>query len=278
MNKKTIVAVILVILIGLVGTILSISITLKGFNKYNKADDNIQDEPTIVEQNDNGENIEGIEEVADFDKDDEAVEFASEKGAVELTKVHANAVEEQVRRLYRDFKFAEATDLLLSSIRKYNVDESEHFETLRTLYMESALMHHISTKDSFDPDIISLAKNITDPENHMLATLFIEGSMRESLVHTSDSINPDFYGGVNVKGKKTLEVSDQIYKEAKLEDNEIKNVYEFEISIESYPLRAYIVESNKKTYFFKLIEEDAGSTPFYTFEEWRELEDKLNLR
>lgn len=280
MNKKMIIGAIFIIVVGIAITITSITLVTKSLMKTD-----IDATPSISEEeNKNQDELEGEleskleEEITDFDNDVTDISYPINSEAKELTEATAKTLEEQARRLYREFKFVEASEFLTDIVNDYKVEDSEYFSNLETLYRESSLMYYLPLVEGDNDQVISIVRSITDVENHMLATLFIDSSLRDYLIHTEDSISPIFYGGVNVKTKRLLSKDDFNYKEAIRDNNDIENMFEFEITVETFAFKAYIVESKKDTYFYKIVEEEENSTPFYTISEWREIDKKFNQK
>ena len=96
---------------------------------------------------------------------------------------------------------------------------------------------------------------------------------RLTLFKTPESLNPVFYGTIDVKGVEEVDRSDSIYKEVDFfyKDKAPFKVTKISFEIEKNPLKAYIVNANNKLDLYKIMDEDGYESVYYTIDEWNKI-------
>jgi Na+-transporting methylmalonyl-CoA/oxaloacetate decarboxylase gamma subunit len=269
MKNKTIVILFFLLMI--------ISIVAMGFfvvNRNQELSEKIDEETNKIEENENsGEKKEEEKDesyiITNSKGEDILVDPNKEKE--DIDSFETSKLKAEVNDKISSFDFLEAHEFVYEESLKYN-DESMP-EDINVLLEDTAIMSNVKgVLNSGDNDIaVSLVKSLKNEDVFLIGTLFLEDTERRYIIETTESINPVFYGDIEIISKENI--SDSYKEENIFELNRLENVrevYKHEFKIEGNRIWSYIARTDERLRFIKMIQDENNEITYYTIEEWDE--------
>lgn len=172
--------IIILFVVGIfMGIILSVFISKGGFSQEKPIQDN------IVENQDPANGVKEETPSSEVTGDYEAPHDPSNP---EVNDSLAISAENEIRTLFREYKYTEGTARAKEIIDSYDITKNPKSEIIETLYYEGSLLIHLANIDV--DGVINVVKGLKDPENTLLAVLSSHVLARPEVILDEDSLNP----------------------------------------------------------------------------------------
>ena len=276
MKKSTIILCGIIILAILVVSISFMIKTIKNPEVTKEDLDLIDDSRVVdnVEEKEKNDFNDGLTDFSEVDKMDGEVVTGKSDGRL-LSLENAKEIESVSRQYVSNFEFTEAEQYMTNRLSDLNVLDSDAFEGIKKYYYDLPFLCQLPELKEYEDTetMLNLIEGLKDEENYLIASLFLERPDRLTLFKTPESLNPVFYGTIDVKGVEEVDRSDSIYKEVDFfyKDKAPFKVTKISFEIEKNPLKAYIVNANNKLDLYKIMDEDGYESVYYTIDEWNKI-------
>ncbi|PLS19702.1 hypothetical protein CVD28_04625 [Bacillus sp. M6-12] len=271
------------IMIGALSVAIVVSLGFSIYTSKHLNDDNDKETPKTsqVSQNQKGEGDKAK------DKDEEPVytnpmnegkeDPVLTEGKKELSVGEMKGKEQEVRDLYREYKFDEGIKELdkLQSSYKFTEDA----EVLKKLQDDGALFSNLFSGHLTDEDgevnglaLVNLMGAFEDPEDLLIAMLHLDSDLRQYVILYDGSLNPVLYEEKTYPliSKKTTE---EIPHEIGIMYPETKTYHKIEFTLEKFKLEAYILEDESGVLRFYMIKDPYNKSNYYTIGQWTKMEE-----
>ena len=285
-DPKKLLIVLLVLLMG-AGLTLSILLTNMFLEQKDDETDLKVDVETPIEQEapeDLTENEEGSSDTAlEAEKKEPIKHAVFEEPKVAEKKVatagEVNNALNAIRQKAREFRFADASQLLYEAVSKYeNSGEASILYTLNNDMAIASMLGHVHHEGEKEPDgevadeqgRASTIGLIQDPEMSLLGTLVIDHKSRGTYILYKESLNPIFTTPRIAVGEIVSNPEgDKMYAEIQKVYKNVQNVTRMEFQLDGHWLYGYVITfKDGKTGLHSIQEVERGSTPYKTVSHW----------
>lgn len=277
MNKKIIVIIILMILFIILFLFIMSNLVLKNDNFVIKERSDKKDNNKFKVEDEDEDEDDSVS-IIDIPKDNSII--LGDKNGPIMSQNVIKTIEKSARAKIANFQFSKAEKDITDAIKTYNIKDSSSFKDIEEMYFDLPAMIQLPYLLSYEDNenIARLIKNLKDNENFFVSVMWLERPEREKFIYTGDSINPVFYGNMEIISKNKINIQDILNIEALKNINKriknIEEIYEYEFEIENNVLIAYVVKANNSYGVYKIIEKIDDSTNYYTINEWNKILNK----
>lgn len=193
---------------------------------------------------------------------------------IKLEVINLERTEKEVRKLISQFKFYEANEHLTLYLNSIDREEALKNEGISNLYYDLPILCKLEEMSlSNNKKLVrDSVLNLLDIENFVIATLWLDDEQRNYILQHEDSLNPIFWGDIEIESVEEVTMEDKEYKRLRSRNKKISVGYKAHFNIGEDNLIAYISEVEDGSYVFEaIIEEVEGSTIYYTKKEWEDI-------
>lgn len=210
----------------------------------------------------------------------EPPELSKDKG--ELSPNEIRMTVSQVRDYFREYKFEKGVEILndLSDKNKFTGEA----EILKAYHYDGNIMtnlipFHTPSHDGLTVGegivsgqaLLNLMTGFQDPENLLIATIYLDSNIRGKVIDYGGSLNPIYDEGLfpNILGSTVEEVPQDIL----IMYPDTEKYHKIQFTLDGNSLNGYILESKEGKLKFYSIESPNNSTHYYTVDQWKRMED-----
>lgn len=209
---------------------------------------------------------------------------ALSEGKTELNSNEINKAVKEVREAFREYKFEKGVEILndLNDKKKLVGDA----EILKKLQFDGTIMTNIIPFHSETVNgptvgegvvsgqaLLNLMTGFQDPENLLIATIYLDSSIRGKVMDYGGSLNPVFEEGKipQIMTSTTVEIPDDIL----IMYPETVKYHKIPFLLDGNSLNAYILESENGQLKFYSIESLSERAPYYTVDQWTKIQNNI---